>query len=213
MTSQWWGLPLLMPKSEYSSKFYQCHSCWWLDFLRRQIIMQGLYSLSGWTSYHKTSWSLDFSNCSEIWQAPRPICLSTSRQLPVLSQFWKITEKRKYLWRDSAREKLRELYLYFSMLGDSTMLVTTLYLLDPPLCWNATLIGIYNGVGFMIKVSAAQWWCDDIETISALLAFCSGNPLVTGSFPHKGASKAELWFSKILDQQLSWWWFVHVMPM
>ena len=72
-----------------------------------------------------------------------------------------------YLWRDSAREKLMELYLYFSMLGDSTMLVTTLYLLDPPLCWNATLIGVYNGVGFMIKVSAAQWCCDDMETISA----------------------------------------------
>ena len=77
-----------------------------------------------------------------------------------------------YFLRNSARKKLRELYLHSSMLGDGTMLVTTLYLLDPPLCWNATLIGIYNGVGFLIKVSTVQWWCYDTETISALLAFC-----------------------------------------
>ena len=51
---------------------------------------QGLYSLSGWTSYRKISWSLKprnldlvFSNHSEIWRAIRqlPRCLPNFRAI------------------------------------------------------------------------------------------------------------------------------------
>ena len=124
-----------------------------------------------------------------------------------------MTNERKvnvflYILKGIQHEKIwGELYLHFSMLGDSAMMITTLYLLDPPLCWNATLIGVYNGVGFMIKVSAAQWWCDDMETSSSLLALFEENPLVIASFLHKGGNKADLWcflYCYCSKKQLRW---------
>ena len=37
------------------------------------------------------------------------------------------------------------------------------------------------------------WWRHQMETFFALLAFCAGNSPVTGEFPTKKASDAELW--------------------
>ena len=39
------------------------------------------------------------------------------------------------------------------------------------------------------------WWWLDMETLSALLALCEGNPPFTGGFPSQRASNVELWFS------------------
>ena len=57
------------------------------------------------------------------------------------------------------------------------------------------------------------WWRHQMETFSALLAFCAGNVPVTGEFPHKGQWCGALVFSLIcaLNKRLSkqsWgWWF------
>ena len=37
------------------------------------------------------------------------------------------------------------------------------------------------------------WWRHEMKTFSALLAICAGNSPVTGEFPRKKASDAELW--------------------
>ena len=66
-------LPVL--KVEFSGTLIQYLSRWCPGAFRHQ----GLYSLSGQTSYRKSSWTpqsceirgLDLSNHSEIWQAPR----------------------------------------------------------------------------------------------------------------------------------------------
>ena len=52
-----------------------------------------------------------------------------------------------------------------------------------------------------------------IETLSALLALCEGNPLVTGGFLQKGPVMHKVLhffivsMNKLLNKQLSWWWF------
>ena len=63
------------------SWFSSLYSSWLLQ-LHWGNRIQGLYWLSGWTSYRKISWNiseprdsgLDFSNRSEICQAPRDVC-------------------------------------------------------------------------------------------------------------------------------------------
>ena len=40
---------------------------------------------------------------------------------------------------------------------------------------------------------AGRWWSHDIESYSALLALCEGNPPVIGGLPSQSASIAELW--------------------
>ena len=46
------------------------------------------------------------------------------------------------------------------------------------------------------------WCCNDIETISALLAFCKGNPTVTGGFPSQRSRNAD--FFSVLLVQTNW---------
>ena len=39
------------------------------------------------------------------------------------------------------------------------------------------------------------WWChNDMQTISALLALCEGDPLVERGFPSQGANYVKLWY-------------------
>ena len=42
-----------------------------------------------------------------------------------------------------------------------------------------------------------SWWRHQMETFSALLAFCAGNSPVPGEFPHKGQCRGALMFSLI----------------
>ena len=63
------------------------------------------------------------------------------------------------------------------------------------------------------------WWCHQMETFSALLAFCAGNSPVTGDghrwIPRTKASDEELWcflwfdlrLNKRLSKQSWGWWF------
>ena len=41
--------------------------------------------------------------------------------------------------------------------------------------------------------SPAAWWRHDIETLSASLPLCEGNPPVTGGFPSQRASDVDRW--------------------
>ena len=55
------------------------------------------------------------------------------------------------------------------------------------------------------------WWRHDMETFSALLALCQGNPLVADGFPSQRTSNVELLFffsvnlSKLLNKHSSCW--------
>ena len=42
-----------------------------------------------------------------------------------------------------------------------------------------------------INVCKNTWWCNDIETLSGLMALCEGNPPVTKGFPSQWACDAE----------------------
>ena len=60
------------------------------------------------------------------------------------------------------------------------------------------------------------WWYHAMEMLSALLAFCEENPLVTGGFPSQRASDdAELWcffkdigLNRLLNKQSSCQWLM-----
>ena len=55
--------------------------------------------------------------------------------------------------------------------------------------WPYETTSLYFGIN--------SWWRHQIETFSALLAFCAGNSPVTGEFPHKGQWRGALMFSLI----------------
>ena len=48
------------------------------------------------------------------------------------------------------------------------------------------------------------WWRHQMETFSALLAFCAGNSPVPGQFPHKGQWRGALMFSLICGWTNGW---------
>ena len=49
-----------------------------------------------------------------------------------------------------------------------------------------------------------KWWRHPMETFSALLTLCEGNPPVTGGFPHKGQWRGALKFSLICAWTNDW---------
>ena len=62
-------------------------------------------------------------------------------------------------------------------------------------------------------VNSSPWWCNQMETCSALLAFCAGYLPVTGDFP---AQRPVTWsfdvlfdlrLNKQLSKQTGGWWF------
>ena len=56
----------------------------------------------------------------------------------------------------------------------------------------------YHYVKFLIRELLLSRWRHQMETFSALLAFCAGNSPVTGEFPaHKGQWRGALMFSLI----------------
>ena len=48
------------------------------------------------------------------------------------------------------------------------------------------------------------WWCHQMETLSALLALCEGNPLITGGFTLKRPVMHSLMFSLICTSTNVW---------
>ena len=59
-------------------------------------------------------------------------------------------------------------------------------------------------------ISRKSWWRHQMETFSALLAFCAGNSPVTGEFPPMTRS-SDVFFDLRLNERLSkqsgGWWF------
>ena len=59
----------------------------------------------------------------------------------------------------------------------------------------------------------STWWRHQMETFSALLVICAGNPMVTGEFPAQSPATGsfDVFFDLRLNKQLSkqWWgwWF------
>ena len=57
-----------------------------------------------------------------------------------------------------------------------------------------------------------SWWRHQMETFSALLALCGGNPPVTGGFSQRSMTRSfdvfvDLRLNKRLSKQLRRWWF------
>ena len=63
------------------------------------------------------------------------------------------------------------------------------------------------------QIGKCSWWRHQMETFSALLAFCAGNSPVTGEFPTQSpvARSFDVFFDLLLNKRLSkqsWgWWF------
>ena len=72
---------------------------------------------------------------------------------------------------------------------------------------RALVSDVLEGHGW--RKNAPDWWCHQMETPSALLALCEGNPPVTGGFPSQRASNVDRWHfsSKLLKKHLSGWWY------
>ena len=66
---------------------------------------------------------------------------------------------------------------------------------------------------FRIIISPSTWWRHQMETFSALLAFCEGNSPVTGEFPSQRPVTLsfgvffDLRLNKRLSKQSWGWWF------
>ena len=84
--------------------------------------------------------------------------------------------------------------------------------------WNGPLLITRS---FLIKSNCRvlrntlgwTWWCHQMETFSALLAFCAGNSPVTGEFPAQRPVMRsfdaffDLHLNKWLSKQSWGWWF------
>ena len=79
--------------------------------------------------------------------------------------------------------------------------------------WLSQLTELPNATAIPIAYQESTWWRHQMETFSALLAFCTGNPLVTGEFPAQRpvTRSFEVFFGLRLNERLSkqsWgWWF------
>ena len=67
-----------------------------------------------------------------------------------------------------------------------------------PLWFGHNMLTLVNLLSFRIRISTCSfaripWWRHPMETYSALLHLCEGNPPVTGGFPLTKANDAELW--------------------
>ena len=69
---------------------------------------------------------------------------------------------------------------------------------------------LVHGVGHRL---CGSWWRHQVETFSALLAFCAGNSPVPGEFPSpRPVTRSfdiffDLWLNKRLSKQSWGWWF------
>ena len=54
------------------------------------------------------------------------------------------------------------------------------------------------------NTACLPWWCHQMETFSALLAFCAGKSQVTGESPHKGQWRRALMFPLICTWINNW---------
>ena len=68
-------------------------------------------------------------------------------------------------------------------------------------------------ISFQGHNSEGTWWCHQMETFSALLAHCEGNPPVTSGFPSQRLVMqsfdgfCDLWLQKWLSKQSRHCWF------
>ena len=64
-----------------------------------------------------------------------------------------------------------------------------------------------------MELNEISWWCNQMETFSALMAICAGNLQVTGEFPAQRpvTRSFDIFFNLHLNKRLSkqWWgwWF------
>ena len=80
-------------------------------------------------------------------------------------------------------------------------------------CFDNTQKGEYELTDLAITTPSNAWWRHQMETVSALLAICAGNSLITGEFPaHRPVKRSfDIFFDLRLKKRLSkqsWgWWF------
>ena len=82
--------------------------------------------------------------------------------------------------------------------------------------WNRPCV--YKGMFSLsalhvVSVTDIESWCHhDMETLSALLALCEGNPLLSSGFPSQRASNAELWYFACCQPKQTFEW-IHELPL
>ena len=74
---------------------------------------------------------------------------------------------------------------------------------EPAVCHSC------QGTALKTVWATSSWWHHDMETHSALLALCEGNPPFTGGFPSQRASNVELSFCCIQTVWAAWSWRHH----
>ena len=72
----------------------------------------------------------------------------------------------------------------------------TSYFVQPYI--NGLVQGRHNSSALAMElrlfcINPSTWWSHDMETLSASLVLCDGNPLVTNGFASQRASDTELW--------------------
>ena len=67
----------------------------------------------------------------------------------------------------------------------------------------------WNHRSFMSARTPNSWWRHQMETLSALLAICAGNSLVTGDFPYQRPVtwSFDVFFDLRLNKHWWGWWF------
>ena len=97
--------------------------------------------------------------------------------------------------------------------------IITLILVLKPYMFNSRLESLRINLSkacFSIKMPCYKyrtWWPHDMDTLSAFLALCIGNPPVTGGFPTQRASNAALWWLSKSDITLMMYHFGDKMAM
>ena len=93
---------------------------------------------------------------------------------------------------------------------------------DVPMIFFFIKVKIIKGVGYVTirywglekHIEAHTWWRHQMETLSALLAICAGNPPVPGEFPSQRpvTRSFDVFFDLCLNKRLSkqsWGWWCY----
>ena len=90
--------------------------------------------------------------------------------------------------------------------------VSAVYYIDKSLCVGQVMANerpLKNTIdSLLLIIPTCSWWRHQMETVSALLAFCAGNSPVTGEFPAQRpvTRSFDVFFDLRLDQQLTKQW-------
>ena len=134
-----------------------------------------------------STWRLSVSNISFIYfqQIAKTWKQCVSREAKLVFSCWRS-------WYKDSRTLSTWNYFMTNWFCDNDLFSKTPE--QPPDKWTQPQLQTLGG---HLSTAVVTWWRHQMETFSALLAFCAGNAPVTGEFPDKGQWRGALMFSLI----------------